>query len=77
MLALGSDPMCMLQWSDDKGKTWSNEHWRSIGKIGEYTNMSTWNALGCSRERIFKLEITDPVKRTLIAANSTVAKGVN
>jgi hypothetical protein len=27
------DPQVMLRWSDDGGHTWSNEHWRSMGKI--------------------------------------------
>ncbi len=32
----GVNPQAMLRWSDDGGHTWSNEHWRSMGRIGEY-----------------------------------------
>jgi hypothetical protein len=73
----GSDPKVMLQWSDDKGKTWGNEIWRSIGKTGRYQYRAIWDAMGESRERMFKLEITDPVKRNLIGARANIAKGVH
>jgi hypothetical protein len=73
----GSDPQIMLQWSDDKKRTWSNEHWRSMGKAGEYQNRSIWDCLGESRERMFKLEITDPVKRNLIGARANITKGIH
>ena len=64
----GSDPQAMLSWTDD-GHTWSNEHWRSIGKIGEYDRRSVWNRLGSSRNRAYKLEIADPVKAVIIGAH--------
>ena len=32
------DPQIMMRYSDDNGKTWSNELWESIGSIGEYKN---------------------------------------
>ena len=32
----GTDPQVMIQWSDDGGKTWGNEHWLSCGKMGEF-----------------------------------------
>src|SRR5262249_41933529 len=31
----GSDPKLMLRWSDDGGKTWSNEYMASAGKAGQ------------------------------------------
>lgn len=63
----GTDPQAMLQWSND-ARTWSNEHWRSIGKIGEYKNRAKWHRLGQFRERVFKLRMSDPVKRTVMGA---------
>lgn len=64
----GEDPKAMLDWSDDGGHTWSNEHWTSIGKIGEYKNRARWNKLGRSRERVYRVAISDPVKRVIIDA---------
>jgi hypothetical protein len=64
----GEDPQCCLDWSDDGGHNWSNEHWVSIGKIGEYTRRAIWRRLGRSRNRILRLTITDPVKVVILAA---------
>ena len=70
-----TDPQAMLEWSDDGGHTWSNEHWVSIGKIGEYKNRAIWRRLGRSRERIFRVTITDPVKRVIIGAHLDATAG--
>lgn len=64
----GEDPQACLSWSDDGGRVWSNEHWRSIGKIGERNQQVTWNRLGMSRNRVFRLVVSDPVKFVLINA---------
>lgn len=73
----GSDPQVMLRWSDDRGKTWSSEHWRSLGEIGDYNHRSIWNRGGQSRGRVYEYAITDPVRRTLIMATAEVEVGVN
>ena len=65
----GSDPQCMLKYSDDGGHTWSNEIWKGIGKIGEYKHRSIWTRLGSSKQRNYKIEISDPVKRVIIGAD--------
>lgn len=67
-LTQGTDPQIVLTWSDDFGKTWSNQHWASMGKVGEYKKRVKWNRLGMSRNRIFKVEITDPVNRVITGA---------
>jgi hypothetical protein len=64
----GSDPVVMMQYSDNHGRTWSNELWRSIGKIGEFDHRVTWNRLGRALERMYRFKITDPVNRTIIGA---------
>ncbi len=63
----GDDPQAALQWSDDQMRTWSNEHWASMGKLGEYARRSTWNRLGSSRNRNYKITVTDPVERVIYA----------
>jgi len=67
----GSDPQVMLRWSDDGGHTWSNEHWASIGKIGEYYRRVFWRRLGMTlklRDRVYELSGTDPVKIAIMGA---------
>jgi hypothetical protein len=70
--SLGKDPQAFLQWSDDGGRTWSNEYWGSLGKIGEYKDRLHWHRLGMSRDRVFRLTISDPVKIVLIDARADV-----
>lgn len=62
----GSDPQVMLQVSKNNGKTWGTELWKSIGKIGEYATRVRWRRLGEGYDWLFKLRITDPVKRVFI-----------
>lgn len=64
----GSDPQAMLKWSKDGGRTWSNEHWRSMGKIGEYGRRVIWRRLGQCFQIMFMLVITDPVKPVILGA---------
>lgn len=73
----GDDPQAMLSWSDDGGKTWSNEHWASIGKIGEYLTRVKWNRLGMFRQRQMKVVISDPVPVVFISAFAEVKGGRN
>lgn len=61
----GVDPQIMLSVSKDGGRTYGNELWRSFGKLGKYVR-ARWNRLGRSREFVFKLKISDPVKRVII-----------
>jgi hypothetical protein len=67
----GYDPAVMLRWSDDGGHTWSNEHWATIGKIGEYYRRVFWRRLGMTlklRDRVYELSGTDPVKISIMGA---------
>lgn len=71
----GDDPQAMLQWSDDGGRTWSSEYWRSIGQIGEYYRRAVWHRLGASRDRVFRLSFSDPTPFTLIQAMADIEVG--
>lgn len=68
----GSDPQAMLRFSNNGGRTWSSEKWRSLGQIGEYQSRAVWNRMGQARDRIYECSITDPVRRTLILATAEV-----
>jgi len=73
----GSDPQVMLDFSDDGGHTFGNEHWTSVGSIGEYKKRVYWRRLGSFRDRVFRIKITDPVKVNLIAAEIDIEQGAN
>jgi hypothetical protein len=67
----GSDPQVMLRWSDDAGHTWSNEHWKSMGKIGRYGFRTIWRRLGATmkiRDRVYEVSGTDPVRVYIMGA---------
>jgi glutamine cyclotransferase len=64
----GSDPKVMLDWSDDGGRTFGVELWRSLGKQGDFKSTARWNRLGQSRDRVYRYSVSDPIRRTLIQA---------
>ena len=66
-----TDPQIMLRWSDDGGHTWSNEHWVSMGRTGEYGRRAIWRRLGMTqklRDRVYEVSGTDPVKIAIMGA---------
>jgi hypothetical protein len=67
----GANPEAMLRWSDDGGHTWSNEHWASMGRIGQYGRRVFWRRLGMTmklRDRVYEVSGTDPVKIAIVGA---------
>lgn len=71
----GQDPQMMLEWSDDGGHTWGNQHWTSMGKVGAYHARARWTRKGRGRSRIFRISISDPVKRVILGASAKVSIG--
>jgi hypothetical protein len=73
----GANPEVMLRWSDDGGHTWSNEHWRSMGRIGQFGYRTIWRRLGMTtkiRDRVYEVSGTDPVKIAIMGAELTVSQ---
>lgn len=64
----GADPQVMLRISNDGGKTWVAESWRSAGRVGEYLQRVDWNRLGCARRRVFEVSVTDPIAWRIVGA---------
>lgn len=71
----GSDPQAILEWSDDGGSTFGNQHLTGLGKVGKYKNRAIWRQLGSARDRIFQVTVTDPVYRVLISAELDAQPG--
>lgn len=65
---VGRGPQMTLVWSDDGGHTWSNEHTRDCGQAGRFNVRVLWNRLGRSRDRVYKIIVTDPVPWAIIDA---------
>ena len=77
--APGYTPQVMLRWSDDGGHTWSNEHWTTMGRIGEYGTRAIWRRLGMTqklRDRVYEVSGTDPVKIDIVGAE-LILSGTN
>jgi len=71
----GSDPQVMLSISHDAGHTWGVERWTSAGKIGEYRTRARWRRLGRTRDTVFRVRITDPIKVVLLGAALLAERG--
>ncbi len=61
-------PQVWLEWSDDHARTWSHPRLASIGKQGEYATRALWRRLGRSRDRLYRVTITDPVPVNMVGA---------
>jgi hypothetical protein len=69
------EPVVILDWSDDGGRTWSNQLSRSMGAIGRYLTRLVWNRLGTSIVRNYRITISDPVKRVILGGSIDVSSG--
>ena len=69
----GSDPQVVFRWSDDDGRSWSNERILPAGKLGQTVQTIKINRLGMTRrfsgsDRIFEISSSDPFITALLDA---------
>lgn len=64
----GSNPQCMLRWSDDGAQSWGGEMWAPIGLAGDTLNRAMWFQLGAARDRVWEANYSDPTPRDIIGA---------
>lgn len=74
----GTNPQCVLRWSDDGGHAWSNERILPMGKTGETAESVKFNRLGSTRrfslhDRIFELSGSDLAKVAIVGADVDVS----
>lgn len=69
------DPQVMLQYSDDGGRTWSDEWWATSGMTGHYRTLVEWRRLGASRDRVFKIQCADGQYWAVSSASLDVRAG--
>lgn len=69
-------PTVMLDWSDDRGKTWSNDRVveiaKDIGAIGEYEKRVMFRRLGQSFGRVFRVRMTDAGRLVILGAKAKI-----
>ena len=71
----GSVPNISLQISNDGGQTWSNPLLASMGLIGKYKTRARFQRLGSSRDRVFRLIVSEPVRCTILGAMLDLESG--
>ena len=64
----GIAPKMYLDWSDDGGHTWSMKRELSMGAMGVRYGQIAATRLGQSRDRVFRLSGSDPVKTVILGA---------
>jgi hypothetical protein len=57
----GANPVATLYCSDDGGRNYFPMQQKSLGLMGATAERQIWTRLGSARNRVFKLEISDPV----------------
>jgi len=66
------DQQILMRYSDDGGKTWSDELEAQIGKLGEYKFKAYWHQLGDSYERTFEFKTVDSAFTAWLGAYAQV-----
>lgn len=65
----GSDPLLLVSYTDDGGRTFSNPREGRIGRRGEYTNRVRYHGLGAfNQSRAMRLRYSEPTPFTLFGA---------
>ncbi len=73
----GSDPQVMLKISHDGGHTFGNEMWRSIGTLGEFTDLAIWDSLGTAKKWCLEITMSDPIEWKVLNAWFDIEIGDN
>ncbi len=66
------NPVIRLRYSDDAGATFGPQLIEPLGKVGETERRAVFRNLGQARNRVFEIEVSDPVQVTIIGAYAVV-----
>lgn len=72
-----NEPQIRLRYSSDGGKTWSSYLSVGLGFPGEYTNRAIWRRLGMSRDRVWEVSQSDPIKTVWLSGNAIIEGGLS
>ncbi len=77
IIYIGANPKLSLSYSKDGGHSWSSPEDVLIGPRGNYLTQCIWRRLGRSRDWVWRLSCTDPVKCELIGHDIDAKVGMN
>jgi hypothetical protein len=69
------NPKVSLRISRDGGRTFGNERWVPLGKMGEYDARVILRRLGSARDFVVQITMTDPVKFVLASGSVSLESG--
>lgn len=65
----GYNPVMLMRYSDNRGKTWSSDLEAPMGRVGEDDTRIVYDQLGSSRiGKTFEVVVTDPVEFSIMGA---------
>ena len=70
-----TEPIVTLSWSDDRGKSYGYPVEQTLGQGGQFKTTVTWNRLGYARDRVFRMQTSEPIQLALNGGFCEVAKG--
>lgn len=68
----GSDPIVSVRVSRDGGRTFGNERFLPLGKLGEYSSRVIMRRMGSARDFVLQISMSDPVKFVLASGSAVV-----
>jgi len=75
--ALGDSPQVSIEISRDRGQTWSNPRYASLGATGKYLKRVKWDKLGFGREFVVRVSCSDDVRLAMTGLRAGVRVGRN
>lgn len=66
------NPQVAVRISRDGGRTFGNERWVPLGKMGEYYSRVVMRRLGSARDFVMQITLTDPVKFVLASGSASI-----
>lgn len=69
---IGTTPYLHLEVSDDGGNTWREMPRRELGLVGEYSQLIRWHRLGASRDRVYRMYVSDAIPLRVLDTQLTV-----
>jgi len=69
-------PVVMLSFSDDGGKTWSEQMFGDIGSMGQFQREVRWDGLGSFESRIIRIQTSDDVYYSIHSASVEIEVGI-
>lgn len=69
-------PLVMMSFSDDGGKTWSEQMYGDIGTMGQFNMEVRWDGLGSFDSRVIRIQTSDPVYYSIYSAAVDIEVGI-